>query len=178
MSMLEMPKGFHVDVGRSGGRVGFERGWFLVTALATSVIHLVLHALGYALVLRHVYRAYPAGTPEFEQQLVRPPGELVIWAMALTSLSMGLFITTMMRWSGALTITQGLKRGVVLGLLYWVSINSGIYASSNHFSLPSVLVDTPMSALCMTLASAFAVWMLHARRKKASDDTVGRPRRQ
>lgn len=142
-------------------------GWLLLTVLCTSLFHLLLHALGYAFVLRHVYRAYPAGNAEFVRQLNRSPKELVIWAMAVTALSMGLFITTMMRWSGARSAAEGLKRGVVLGLLFWTAVNSGLYASSRMFSLPSVLADTPMSGLCMALASAFAVWMLHARRPPA-----------
>lgn len=141
--------------------------WLILTILCTSLLHLALHAVGYAFVLRHVFQAYPAGTAEFVQQLERPPADLVVWAMALTSISMGLFITTMMRWSGAKTVREGLKRGVTLGLLFWTAINSGLYASSRHFSLPSVLADTPMSALWMALASAFAVWMLNLRRGRA-----------
>lgn len=135
--------------------------------LCTSLLHLLLHAAGYAFVLRHVYHAYPAGSAEFVQQLHRPPAELVVWAMALTAISMGLFITSVMRWSGARTWIEGLKRGCVLGLLFWTAVNSGLYASSHVFSLPSVLVDTPMSALCMALASTFAVWMLYLPRGRA-----------
>ena len=142
-------------------------GWLVLTVLCTSLFLLLLHAAGHAFVLRHVYQAYPAGSAEFVRQLQRPPADLVVWAMALTAISMGLFITTMMRWTGAKTVSEGLRRGVTLGLLFWTATNSGLYASSHMFSLPSVLVDTPMSALCMALASAFAVWMLHLRRGRA-----------
>jgi hypothetical protein len=141
-----------------------KSGRFVLTVACTSLVHLTLHVAAYALVLRHVYRAFPAGTPEFVQQLVRPAGELVIWAMAVTTLSMGWFITTVIKWSGARSAAEGLKRGVVLGLLFWTAVNSGLYASSHQFSLPSVLADTPVSALCMALASAFAAWMLNASR--------------
>lgn len=144
------------------------RGWFALTVLATSLLHLALHAVAYATLLRHVYAAYPEGTPEFVAQLHRPAAELVVWAMAATSLGMGAFITTVIRWSGARTGADGLRRGVVLGLLFWTAVNSGLYASSHLFSLPAVLVDTPVSALCMALASAFAAWMLHARDARSS----------
>lgn len=134
---------------------------FAATALLTSVVNLVLNALGFALVLKDFYRAHPAGPPEFVRQLHRPAEELVVWAMVLTSLSMGTFITVVMKWSGAKTFVDGLKRGAIVGGLFWTSVNSGLYASSNVFSLPSVLVDTPLSALSMTLSAAFAAWMLH-----------------
>ncbi len=142
-----------------------ELAWFLLTAVSTSVVLLVLHAVSHSLVVRHAMEAFPAGPPEFVRQLARPMNELVIWAMALTSLTMGLLVTTVMRWTGSTTITQGLWRGAALGALYWTAVNSGLYASSHHFSLQAVVVDTPMSALCMMLASAFAVWMLNARRR-------------
>lgn len=144
------------------GRRQRGRARFLLTVLGTSLVHLALHVLAYGLVLRHVFLAFPAGTPDFVRQLQRPAGELVVWAMALTAVSMGWFITTMVRWSGAKTAGEGLRRGAVLGSLFWIAVNSGLYASSHHFSLPSVLVDTPLSALCMTLGSAFAAWMLNA----------------
>lgn len=134
--------------------------WVFLTVISTSLVHLVLHVAAYALVLRHVFRAYPAGPAEFVQRLQRSPEELVIWAMVLTTFSMGWFITIVMRWSGVSSIAAGLKRGIIIGLLFWTAVNSGLYASSRHFSLPSVLADTPMSALCMAFASAFAVWML------------------
>jgi hypothetical protein len=134
---------------------------FIATALATSAINLLLNAAAYALFLRDFYRAHPSGSDEFVQQLNRAPEQLVVWAMAVTSLTMGLFITTVMRWSGATTFVAGLQRGGIVGFLFWVSVNSGLYASSNVFSLPSVLADTPCSALSMSLAAACAAWMLH-----------------
>lgn len=133
---------------------------FVVTTLLTSLINLTLNAAGYAFVLKDFYRAHPAGSEEFVKELNRPPDQLIVWAMAVTSLTMGLFITTVMRWSGAKTFVTGLKRGAILGFLFWISINSGLYASSNMFSLPSVLVDTPLSALSMTISAACSVWMM------------------
>jgi len=134
---------------------------FIATALCTSVLNLLLNAAGYAFVLKDFYRAHPAGSAEFVQQLNRPPDQLIVWAMAVTSLTMGLFITTVMRWSGAKTFVTGLKQGAIVGFLFWSSVNSGLYASSNMFSLPSALVDTPLSALSMTISAAFAAWMLN-----------------
>jgi hypothetical protein len=137
------------------------RSRFIVTALVASAINLLLNAGAYALFLRDFFRAHPSGSDEFMRQLNRSPEQLIVWAMAVTSLTMGLFITTVMCWSGARSFVTGLKLGGIVGLLFWVSVNSGLYASSNLFSLPSVLVDTPFSALSMAVSAACAAWVLH-----------------
>jgi hypothetical protein len=142
-------------------------GRFLLATLATAVVNLVLHAAAYALVLKAVFRAFPAGPEDFVRQLQRPGDQLVVWAMAVTSLTMGAFITTVMRWSGARTIAEGLARGAALGLLFWLSVNSGLYASSHHFSLPSAALDTACSSLCMAVSALCAVLLLNRPRPRA-----------
>jgi hypothetical protein len=133
---------------------------FLITGLVTTVINLLLNAAGYAFILKDFYHSHPAGSEEFMKQLERPPDQLIIWAMVVTSLAMGFFITTVMKWSGARTFVSGLKYGAVVGFLFWSAVNFGLYASSNHFSLPSVLVDFVCSAISMTISGACAAWML------------------
>lgn len=133
---------------------------FALTALVTSLVNLVLNALAFGLVLKSYYRAHPVS--EAAQQLHRPTSEIVPSAMVVTSLTMGVFITLVMKWSGARTFGSGLARGALVGFLFWTSVNSGLYASSYLFSLSSILVDTPFSALSMTIAAAVSAWMLHA----------------
>src|SRR5512133_3209955 len=89
------------------------RGRFLLAALVTSVVNLALHGAAYGLVLKSVFLAYPAGSEEFVRQLQRPGDQLVGWAMAVTSLTMGLFITIVMSWSRATTVAAGLGRGAL-----------------------------------------------------------------
>jgi hypothetical protein len=126
----------------------------------TSATNLVLHAAVYFLFLKEFFRTHPAGSQEFVKQLHRGPDELVGWAMAATSLAMGFLITTTIKWSRATTFLSGLKKGCVLGLLFWASVNFGLYASSNYFSLESVFVDYACSAAVMTVAAAVSAWML------------------
>ena len=133
---------------------------FILTGLLTSLINLLLHALSYVFVLKDVYDAFPAGSKEFTEQLARKPGDLVIWAMVVTTLTMGFLIALIMKWSWARTFATGLKHGAVAGILFWGSVNFGLYASSNHFSLESVLVDFIFSSAVMTLSAGFAAWML------------------
>jgi hypothetical protein len=135
-------------------------GRFLATAVATALVNLLLHAGTYFLFLRDFYRAHPAGSEEFVRQLHKTGDQLVAWAMVVTSLSLGLFITTAMRWSNARTLREGAARGTLLGVLFWVSVNSALYASSNLFSLPSALLDTLVSAGCMAASATLSAWML------------------
>ena len=97
-------------------------------------------------------RVYEAARPS--------PGELVGWAMAVTALTMGFLITTVMHWAGARSFGSGLKYGSILGLLFWASVNFGLYASSHYFSTASVFADYASSTAVMTLSSAVAAWIL------------------
>jgi hypothetical protein len=73
---------------------------------------------------------------------------------------MGFLITTVMKWSGAKTFASGLKYGFVFSLLFWGSVNFGLYASSNFFSQTTVFVDYACSVTAMTISAAVAAWML------------------
>ena len=138
---------------------------FLITGLFTTIINLLLHAIGYTFVLKDFYQSYPAGPEEFVNQLHRKPDELIIWAMVATSVTMGYLITLIMKWSGAKTFVSGLKYGSIVGFLFWGSVNFGIYASSNVFSQAGMFVDLICSGTSMTIAGAFAAWMLNRGKK-------------
>ncbi len=133
---------------------------FILSGLTASIVNLVLNAGAYFLFLKDVFEANPPVSEAFQKQLVRPPDQLIGWAMAATSLTMGFFIATVIKWSGARTFMAGLKKGFIVGFLFWSSVNFGLYASSNHFSLTGVLADLPCSALAMTVAAAASAWVL------------------
>jgi hypothetical protein len=133
---------------------------FLITGLIATIINLLLNAGAYFLFLKAVFEAHPPISAEFQKQLVRPSDQLVGWAMAVTSLTMGFFIAIVIKWSGARTFVSGLKKGFIVAFLFWSSINFGLYASSNHFSLVGVFADLACSAAAMTISAAAAAWML------------------
>lgn len=132
---------------------------FILSGLAATVVNLLMNAGAYFLFLKDVFEAYPPVSEEFQNQLVRPPDQLVGWAMVVTSLTMGFFIATVIKWSGARTFSGGLKKGFIVGFLFWTSVNSGLYASSNHFSLVGFFADLPCSVLAMTVAAAVSAWI-------------------
>jgi hypothetical protein len=137
---------------------------FLLSGLVTTVLNLVLNAGAYLAILKDVYRSYPAVSEEFMRQLHRPPDQLIPWAMAVTSLAMGFLITTAMKWSGANTLASGLKYGFIFALLFWGSVNFGLYASSNFFSQQAVFVDYACSVTAMTISGSVSAWMLGRRK--------------
>jgi hypothetical protein len=144
---------------------------FLLSAAAAALTNLLLHAAAYFLFLKDFYRAHPAGPEEFVQQLNRPPGQLVGWALAVSALTMGLLIAAVMRWAAARTFVAGLRAGAILGVLFWASVNFGLFSSAHVFSLASVVVDTVSSATVMTIASAMAAEVLG----RGSTATATRP---
>ena len=132
---------------------------FLVTGIITTIVNLLLNASAYFFLLKDYYRSYPAVSEEFMKQLHRQPGELIMWAMAVTSLSMGFLITLVIKWSGAKTFVSGLKYGFIFALLFWGSVNFGLYASSNFFSNVTVFVDYACSVSAMTLSGAITAYL-------------------
>lgn len=133
---------------------------FILSGLAATIVNLILNAVAYFLFLKNVFEKYPAISTEFQKQLSRPGDQLIGWAMAVTSLAMGFFIATVIQWSGARTFMSGLKKGFIVAFLYWTSINFGLYASSNHFSLIGVLADLVGSITAMTISASIAGWIL------------------
>jgi hypothetical protein len=91
---------------------------FILSGLIATVVNLILNAGNHFLFLKDVFEAYPPLSTEFQKQLVRPPDQLTGWAMVVTSLTMGVFIATVIKWSGATTFTSGLKKGFIVAFLF------------------------------------------------------------
>jgi hypothetical protein len=109
--------------------------------------------------IKSIIDKFPPVSAEFQKQLVRPADQLIGWAMAVTTLTMGFFIATVIKWSGARTFKSGLKKGFIVAFLFWSSINFGLYASSNHFSLVGVFADLVCSVMAMTIAASTSAWI-------------------
>ncbi len=133
---------------------------FFISGIIASVVNLTLLASIYFSFLKGFFAAHPAGSDEYMKQLNRPPDQLVIWALLVSALAFGFFITTTIKWSGAKSFSSGLKYGFILGVLFWTAMNFGLYSAQNIFSLPSVLADLGCSAFAMTISGAVSGWIL------------------
>jgi len=131
-----------------------------LTGIITSAVNLILQAGTFFVFLRKFYAAHPAGSDEYMKQLNRPTDQLVIWALLVSALAFGFFITTAIKWSGARSFCSGLKYGFILGVLFWTAMNFGLYSAQNIFSLPSVFADLGCSVFSMTISGAVSAWFL------------------
>ncbi len=133
---------------------------FFISGIITSVVNLILQASVYFIFLKKFFATHPTGSDEYMKQLNRPSEELIIWALLISALAFGFFITTTIKWSGAKSFSSGLKYGFILGVLFWTAMNFGLYSAQNIFSLPSVLADLLSSAFSMTISGAVSAWIL------------------
>jgi len=133
---------------------------FFISGIITSIVNLTLQAVASFAFLKRFYATHPAGSDEYMKQLNRPPDQLVIWALLVSALAFGFFITTTIKWSGAKSFVSGLKYGFILGILFWTAINFGLYSAQNIFSLPSVFADLSCCVFSMTISGAVSAWIL------------------
>ena len=133
---------------------------FIVTAIVTTIVLFVLNAIVYVIFLKDFFQDHPAVSPEFMKQLYRPDDQLIIWAVILCSLSLGSLVTLVIKWSGARTFFSGLKSGFIFAFLFLCSVDLGLLASTNNFTIAGAFADIFCSTATVTLASAIAAWML------------------
>jgi len=68
--------------------------------------------------------------------------EMIWWAMIVSNLVLALFITTVLKWSGAKSVIDGMKIGAVLGFLTGLSMDLSFYSMTTMFSnLTTIFVD-------------------------------------
>jgi len=77
----------------------------------------------------------------------RPDGEMIWWAMILSNLLIALFLTLLLKWSGARRITDGLKTGALFGALFTGTIDLSLYSMTTmYLSLLPIVIETLVSA--------------------------------
>ena len=92
----------------------------------------------------------------YNQCANRPQAEMIWWALILSNLVYALFLTLMLKWSGASGWMDGLKTGALFGLLFGVTIDLSFYSMTTMFnSIGAMLIDmvvtTVMAAIIGTV---------------------------
>lgn len=88
----------------------------------------------------------------------RPEGEMVWWAMILSNLLIALFLTLFLKWSGARSVTDGLKTGALFGALFTATIDLSLYSMTTMYkSLVPVVLETLASAVVMAAVGMIIV---------------------
>lgn len=79
-------------------------------------------------------------------------GSIEWWSLILSNLIIALFLTLVLKWSGANRIVDGLKTGALFGILFTLTINLSFWSMTTMYSnfgtlLTDVLVNTVMLAV-------------------------------
>ena len=79
----------------------------------------------------------------YNQSIYLPEDGMIWWAMIASNLVLALLVTLAMNWARAKTIVDGLKFGAIVGGLYALTTDLGMYSMTNVISnLGAVVVDT------------------------------------
>ncbi|WP_167617032.1 hypothetical protein [Maribellus sediminis] len=71
----------------------------------------------------------------------RPDNEMVWWAMILSNLVLGLFVTLVLKWSGAASIGDGIKTGALFGFLMGTTMDLMMYSMTTMYNMTAMFVD-------------------------------------
>ena len=78
----------------------------------------------------------------YNQDIYLPADGMIWWAMIVSNLILALLVTLVLNWAGAKNIMEGLKIGAIVGALYALSVDLGMYSMTNVISnLTAVIVD-------------------------------------
>jgi len=133
---------------------------YFLAAMVTSIVLFIENALVYVFILKDFFQNHPAVSPEFMKQLYKPDDQLIIWAVVVCSLSIGLLVTTIIKWSGARSFMGGLKSGFVFAVLFLFSVDFGLLSSTNNFTTAGAFADIICSTATITLSAGVAAWIL------------------
>ncbi len=94
----------------------------------------------------------------YNQCANRPMAEMVWWALILSNLVYALFLTLVLKWSGASGWMDGIKTGAIFGLLFSGTIDLSFYSMTTMFnSVGAMVVDILISTLMAIVIGAVIV---------------------
>jgi len=74
--------------------------------------------------------------------LSRPATDMVWWAIIASNLVLALLVTLSLKWYGAKSIVDGLKIGALVGVLYALTADLGMYSMTTMITdLMGIIVD-------------------------------------
>jgi hypothetical protein len=94
----------------------------------------------------------------YNQCMNRPSTDMVWWAIILSNLVYALFLTLMLKWSGADSLIEGLKIGALFGLLFSVTIDLSFHSMTTMYnSIGSMVVDIVVMTVVTAILGAVIV---------------------
>jgi len=81
-----------------------------------------------------------------------PDGEMIWWAMIASSLLVALFLTLILYWSNARSISDGLIKGAIFGSLFTATIDFSFWSMTTMYStLVPIFVEIVVSSVVYAL---------------------------
>lgn len=121
--------------GLLGGLTSFLLGWIL-----------------YGVIFRDTMTSPIAG-------LMKSDADMVWWALILSSLFQGLLISYIFgRWANITTAMGGASAGATIGALIILYIDLGILATSNMFTIKTMMTDIALATVIMAVIGAVVGW--------------------
>ena len=94
----------------------------------------------------------------YNQTIYLPDDGMIWWAMIASNLVLALLVTLALNWAGAKTIVDGLKFGALVGGLYALTTDLGMYSMTTVIlNLTAVAVDTLAYAAVTAITGAVIV---------------------
>lgn len=94
----------------------------------------------------------------YNTALNRPNNEMIWWAMILSNLVLALLITLILRWAGAKNMMDGLKIGAIVGVLYALTVDLGMYSMTTIFNnISGIVIDAVAYAVLTAIIGLVVV---------------------
>jgi len=120
----------------------------IMATLAGFVTLFLLGWILYGMLLMDFYAANAGSATG----VMRSDTEMVWWALVLGNISQAyLLVYIFSKWTTITNFTEGLKAGIIIGLILGFAFNLSMYGTSNMMNLTAALVDPLVSAAMMGL---------------------------
>ncbi len=91
--------------------------------------------------------------------LMKPESEMIWWALIASCLFQGLLVSYIFgHWANITTAAGGATAGAIIGVIMSLYFDLGIYASTNMFTVNSMMTDIALSTLMMAAIGAVVGW--------------------
>jgi len=88
----------------------------------------------------------------------RPDAEMIWWAMIVSNLVLALFVTLVLKWSGAKSVTDGLKTGAIIGFLTGLSMDLSFYSMTTMFNnITALIIDVVVYTILLGIVGIVVV---------------------
>ncbi len=102
------------------------------------------------------------------QSIAKPMNEFLWWSLILSNLIWGYFLALILSWTNTSSMSSGMQKGAVIGLLIATALDFGFYAMSTMYSsVTPILVDMAANTIMYAIGGAVIGWYMGMGKKEA-----------